>query len=230
MSIHEPYFGEEPRLRTTEYVSPSATSRTRQIYRHGPKRLFDLCAVVMSAPFWLPLIALLALWVWTTGGNPFYRQARVGQNGRIFQILKLRTMVRDADAQLEAYLRINPAARLEWDLNQKLQNDPRITKVGQILRKTSLDELPQLWNVLRGDMSLVGPRPMMPEQRALYPGTAYFDMRPGMTGSWQVSARNASTFADRALYDTSYSKNLTLMSDLGILAATVHVVMNPTGC
>lgn len=229
MSIHEPYFGEEPRLRTAGYPESAVTAEPIQIYRHGPKRLFDFCAVVMSAPFWMPIIALLALWIWVTEGNPFYRQSRVGKNGRIFQILKLRTMVRDADAQLEAYLRVNPAARVEWDLNQKLQCDPRITKVGQFLRKTSLDELPQLWNVLRGDMSLVGPRPMMPEQRAIYPGTAYFGMRPGMTGSWQISARNASTFADRARFDTSYAKDLTLINDLGILVATVNVVIKPTG-
>lgn len=230
MSIQEPYFGNEHGIGPAAYAAPKTKSGALQVYRHGPKRLFDLCAVILSAPFWMPLIALLALWIWVTGGNPFYRQARVGRNGRIFQIVKLRTMVLDADAELEAYLRVNLAARVEWELNQKLQNDPRITKIGQFLRKTSLDELPQLWNVLRGEMSLVGPRPMMPEQRPLYPGTAYYELRPGMTGSWQVSARNASTFADRALYDTSYAKNLTLINDLGILAATVDVVMNPTGC
>ena len=117
----------------------------------------------------------------------------------------------------------------EWTSKQKLSNDPRITKFGRILRRTSADELPQLINVLTGDMSLVGPRPMMPSQQALYPGHAYYRLRPGLTGSWQVSERNASTFADRAKYDDSYEQDLSFGTDLGIIARTVGVVLRCTG-
>ena len=112
---------------------------------------------------------------------------------------------------------------------QKLKNDPRVTKIGQLMRKASLDELPQLWNVLAGEMSLVGPRPMMPEQKNLYPGKAYYSMRPGLTGLWQVSQRNASSFASRADFDTSYAGQLSLRTDLGIIFATVGVVLRGTG-
>jgi lipopolysaccharide/colanic/teichoic acid biosynthesis glycosyltransferase len=138
-------------------------------------------------------------------------------------------MVVDADAQLEAYLAASPEARLEWDHTQKLKNDPRITTVGRIIRKTSLDELPQLWNVLKGDMSLVGPRPMMPEQRALYRGRAYFELRPGITGFWQIGDRNDTSFSARAAYDTRYASNLSLLTDVIVLLLTIRVVLRGTG-
>jgi exopolysaccharide production protein ExoY len=138
-------------------------------------------------------------------------------------------MVVDADAQLEAYLAANPEARLEWDRTQKLKSDPRITPVGRFIRKISLDEVPQLWNVLKGDMSLVGPRPMMPEQRALYQGGAYFELRPGITGFWQVGDRNDTTFSARAVYDARYAQDLSLMTDVIILLLTIRVVLRGTG-
>lgn len=138
-------------------------------------------------------------------------------------------MIVNADAQLETYLASDPTARAEWDSTQKLKVDPRITRFGRILRKSSLDELPQLWNVLKGDMSLVGPRPMMPCQRDLYPGSAYYRLRPGITGPWQVSRRNESTFADRARFDTDYDRTLSLGTDIGLLISTVRVVVRATG-
>lgn len=199
------------------------------LYRQGFKRVLDTLVVLLSIPVTLPLITLLALAVMRRGGMPFFRQVRVGQNGRLYTMWKLRTMVADAESRLEAYLATDPAARNEWDKTQKLKSDPRITPFGQFLRRSSLDELPQLWNVLRGDMSLVGPRPMMPEQAPLYPGQAYFKLRPGITGLWQVSVRNASTFADRAHYDTRYHHDLSLITDLRILAATFRVVLRGTG-
>jgi len=183
-----------------------------------------------SVPVVLPLVAILALLVALDGANPFYRQQRVGRNGKVFSILKIRTMVPDAEHTLEAHLASNADARREWDHKQKLSDDPRITRLGAILRKASLDELPQLWNVLRGDMSLIGPRPMMVEQRALYPGVAYYHMRPGITGLWQVSERNESSFAERATFDTAYYNDLSLKTDLSILARTVGVVLRGTGC
>ena len=199
------------------------------VYRLVIKRALDLCLVVMSLPFVILVIGLLALIVALDGGRPFYFQSRIGRNGRVYRMWKLRSMVVDADSRLEAYLAANPAARAEWDLTQKLKADLRITRFGRILRKSSLDELPQLWNVLKGDMSLVGPRPMMVSQKALYPGTAYYRLRPGITGSWQVSDRNESSFAARAKFDLDYDRALSLRTDLKILMATVRVVLRATG-
>jgi exopolysaccharide production protein ExoY len=198
-------------------------------YRNFAKRVLDVSAILLAAPFVVPLIAGLAVMVRQDGGGAFYTQQRVGKDGRHFRMWKLRTMVCDADARMADYLAANPAARLEWDETQKLKRDPRITSFGQFLRRSSLDELPQLWNVLKGEMSLVGPRPMMLNQQSLYPGTAYYALRPGITGYWQTAGRNRTTFEARAEYDTSYEANLSLVADMQILARTVTVVMKCTG-
>ena len=180
-------------------------------------------------PVALPLVFILALLVAWDGGQPFHVQVRVGRGGRRYRLWNLRSMVPDAEARLAACLGTDPAARAEWQRSQKLRNDPRVTPIGTLLRSSSLDELPQLWNVLRGDMSLVGPRPMLPEQQRLYPGRAYFHLRPGLTGPWQVSSRNESAFADRAAFDEAYARRLSLGTDLRLLAATVQVVLRRTG-
>ncbi|MEZ5776818.1 MAG: sugar transferase [Paracoccaceae bacterium] len=199
------------------------------LYRNLFKRPFDLIAVFATSIIVLPLVALLALLVALDGSSPFYLNERVGRGGRTFRMLKLRTMVPNADTLLENYLNSNAEARLEWDSTQKLKSDPRITRIGRFLRKTSLDELPQLWNVLNGEMSLVGPRPMMPSQRGLYTGTAYYALRPGLTGPWQVSDRNESTFSRRAEYDRDYDRNLSFVNDMRLMVATVGVVLRGTG-
>lgn len=204
-------------------------AQAHKVYRNVFKRLLDVVLVLMAAPIIVLTVGFLALFLALDGGNPFYSQARVGMNGRIFRMWKLRSMVVGADQKLEAYLAANPAARQEWDTTQKLKCDPRITRFGGMLRKCSLDELPQLWNVLAGDMSLVGPRPMMPSQRDLYPGQAYYRLRPGITGTWQVSKRNESTFADRAQFDQDYEQSVSFATDLGLLVKTVRVVMRATG-
>ncbi len=198
-------------------------------YRRRVKRWIDVALILLAAPFILPLVLLLALLVRSDGGPAFYTQDRVGRGGKIFRLYKLRSMVTDADARLAAHLAADPAMRAEWAESQKLKNDPRITAVGRFLRKTSLDELPQLWNVFKGDMSLVGPRPMMPQQRPLYPGRAYYRMRPGLTGPWQVSDRNAGSFAGRAEYDTDYLRRMSPLTDLTILFLTFWVVLRGTG-
>lgn len=199
------------------------------LYRRVFKRLFDIVLVVASAPITLPVTLMLAALVALDGHSSFYGQKRVGRGGRIFRMWKLRTMVPDADAYLKRYLAENPAARAEWDASQKLKCDPRITRIGRILRKTSLDELPQLWNVLIGDMSIVGPRPIMVDQQAIYPASAYSRHRPGITGLWQVSERNESTFAERAIFDNRYDAMLSLKTDVAIILRTVAVVIRGTG-
>ncbi|VAV93863.1 Bacterial sugar transferase, partial [hydrothermal vent metagenome] len=195
-------------------------------YRDFGKRALDVLFVIATLPVSIPLIVLSAIALWVEGGRPFYRQDRLGKGGERFSILKLRTMVRDADAQLARYLENDPALREEWETTQKLKCDPRITRIGALLRTTSLDELPQLWNVLKGEMSLVGPRPMMPEQLPLYgDDKAYFAIQPGITGIWQVSARNENRFSFRAEVDAQYYSDISLTGDLGLLVRTVGVVL-----
>lgn len=193
------------------------------------KRALDVTAVALALPAVVPVIAVAAVMVARDGGKPFYTQMRVGRGGRVFRMWKLRTMVADADERMEDYLSSHPEARLEWDRTQKLKADPRITKFGRFLRKSSLDELPQLWNVLRGDMSLVGPRPMLINQQQMYPGTDYYALRPGITGYWQTAGRNRTTFEARAEYDSAYAEELSFANDIRVLAATVGVVVNATG-
>jgi lipopolysaccharide/colanic/teichoic acid biosynthesis glycosyltransferase len=199
------------------------------IYRRFFKRFTDMTVILAAAPAILPLIVALAVIIARDGGRPFYVQLRVGRNGRPFRMWKLRSMVTAADQRLDDYLAANPEAREEWDATQKLRHDPRITPFGQFLRRSSLDELPQLWNVLKGDMSLVGPRPMMPSQQTMYPGSAYYLLRPGITGYWQTAGRNRTTFEARAEYDTAYEEELSFRTDLRILARTVAVVLKGTG-
>lgn len=199
-------------------------------YARHLKRAFDLLVVaVLALPVLfvlLPLMLLVAL----DGHSPLFWQERLGRNGRVFRMAKLRTMVPDAEAALARHLASDPAARAEWEHHQKLRRDPRVTRLGVFLRRSSLDELPQLLNVLLGHMSLVGPRPMMPTQRPLYPGLEYFALRPGITGFWQISARNESSFAERAGYDRRYWEELSLRTDLRLIARTAGVVLRGTGC
>ncbi|SFE44812.1 Sugar transferase involved in LPS biosynthesis (colanic, teichoic acid) [Sulfitobacter brevis] len=206
-------------------------AKTRDgIYRQFFKRAFDLTLIAVSLPIVVPLVALFALALWLEGGAAFYTQRRIGRHGKTFSILKLRTMVRDADTVLETYLAADPALRQEWDSMQKLKSDPRVTPVGRLLRATSLDELPQLFNVLLGDMSLIGPRPMMLNQATLYGDKrAYEALRPGITGLWQISTRNNSRFAYRNEVDAAYERSLTFGTDLTILIRTVGVVLRRTG-
>jgi len=189
----------------------------------------DLALTLCALPFALPLLGLMALVIALDGHNPVYSQLRVGKNGRTFRIWKLRTMVHNADALLESYLAENPVARIEWDATQKLKQDPRITFVGRILRKASVDELPQLLNVLNGTMSLVGPRPMMVAQKGSYEGAGYYRLRPGITGPWQVSDRNECNFSDRVRYDDCYEQTLSFKTDFAILIRTIGVVLRGTG-
>ncbi|WP_458326621.1 sugar transferase [Roseobacter sp. A03A-229] len=202
---------------------------SQPLYDKGVKRFFDITLVLLSAVVVVPLIAVMALLVALDGHMPFYTQKRIGRNGKIFRIIKMRTMVHNADALLKEHLGRNPSLQAEWDATQKLKHDIRITRIGRILRKTSLDELPQLINVLTGAMSLVGPRPMMVSQQDLYPGQSYYRMRPGITGFWQISDRNHCQFRDRAKFDSTYEHSMSLMTDMKVLWKTVAVVVRGTG-
>ncbi len=224
-----PLDGMEPDPNSASHLpSPPESSR---VYRAFGKRALDIALIVLAAPLALFLIGAAAAALWIEGGSPFYRQARLGKGGETFSILKLRTMVHDADRLLEANLAADPALREEWNTTQKLRQDPRITPLGALLRRTSMDELPQLWNVLKGEMSLVGPRPMLPEQLPLYGDAAhYFALRPGITGYWQVSQRNQSAFTARAAQDAAYDMDMSVIEDAKVLWRTVGAVVNQTGC
>ncbi|WP_058278523.1 sugar transferase [Ruegeria atlantica] len=212
-----------------QFSHHSIVTQPSRPYRDRFKRLIDIALVILMTPIAVPLVAIFALIIVTTGGTPFFWQRRIGKDGAIFEMLKIRTMVPNAKEKLEAHLAADTDARAEWNSTQKLKDDPRITPIGKFLRRSSLDELPQLWNVLRGDMSIVGPRPMMEDQKPLYPGKTYYSMRPGITGSWQVSDRNETTFAARARFDKNYYDSLTLKTDLSILVRTVGVVLRCSG-
>jgi lipopolysaccharide/colanic/teichoic acid biosynthesis glycosyltransferase len=159
-------------------------------------------------------------------GNPVFRQYRVGRGGKLFACYKFRTMVNGAEQVLHDYLQSNPAAREEWLRTFKLTHDPRITPMGHFLRKSSLDELPQLFNVLKGDMSLVGPRPIVPAEVPRYRTKirAYQSVRPGLTGLWQVSGRNLVSYRRRVALDAVYARRRSLLLDTLILIKTVGVV------
>lgn len=196
------------------------------------KRLVDLLLSGLGLILLSPLFALLAVLIRLDSPGPvFYLQKRLGRGGKIIHMLKFRTMHVRADELLERYLQENEDARRQWQEYQKLQPDPRITRVGRILRRYSIDELPQLWNVFAGEMSLVGPRPIMPGQRPLY-GEAFRDyvrVTPGMTGLWQISGRNRLPFSRRVELDMHYVQNWSVWLDLYIILRTVWVVLRCEG-
>jgi lipopolysaccharide/colanic/teichoic acid biosynthesis glycosyltransferase len=228
MTLHLTHLDQPAKIDAAHLVSPRSFT-PRGTYRHGFKRALDVLLVLLTLPISLPLVAIMAILVRFDGGQAFYTQSRIGKDGRHFKIWKLRTMVPDADALLQECLERCPKSRAEWDAKQKLKSDPRITTIGRVLRKTSMDELPQLLNVLTGTMSLVGPRPMMPSQRAQYHGQSYYHLRPGITGLWQISDRNESSFAARVSFDDMYYRSVSLKEDLKIIIRTFGVVLRGTG-
>ena len=192
------------------------------------KRLLDLIVASAALVAAAPLMLLVALLVRITMGGPvLFRHQRVGFDGQQFGCLKFRTMIQNGDAVLDAYFKGNPEAAKEWATSRKLKYDPRITFLGQVLRKSSLDELPQLFNVLRGEMSCVGPRPITRDELERYGSVAadYLRARPGLTGIWQVNGRSKVDYAGRVLLDAQYLRNWSLRSDLVILVWTVAAVI-----
>lgn len=201
-------------------------------YHAAGKRIFDVVAAIALLPLLLPVIFLLCMLVRRDGGPGFYSQDRVGVDGRKFRCWKLRSMILDADNVLKKMCDTDKGLATEWHKNQKLRNDPRITRIGRFLRVTSMDELPQIWNIICGEMSFVGPRPFMTNQAYLYDmagGKAYYSVRPGITGTWQVFGRGTTRFIDRVKYDTDYCRDLSLKQDVLLIWKTFGVVMRGTG-
>lgn len=196
------------------------------------KRALDVLVAALGLVLGAPLLVLLAALIrLDSPGQALHWQWRVGRGDRLFRMVKFRTMRAGAEGELGPMLEGDPFARTSWQQWQKLYRDPRLTRVGRWLRPTSLDELPQLWNVLRREMSLVGPRPIQPSQRDAY-GPAlesYVKLAPGMTGLWQVSGRNRLSFAERVALDRRYMSKRSLRLDLGILLRTVVIVLRAEG-
>src|SRR6478736_5665715 len=225
----------EERARSIDLVTdsvreepPPAVTVVPRVARNRAKRAFDVTVVTVTAPFWGTAVLVLAGLVRLTSRGPaFYRHERVGRSGRPIGCLKLRTMVVDADARLAELLASDPALAEEFALTFKLKQDPRVTKVGNLLRRTSLDELPQLVNVLRGEMSLVGPRPITEEEMRRYGQymPIVLSARPGMTGLWQVSGRAELDFDDLVRLDFLYLERWSVGLDLAILLKTIPAVV-----
>ena len=195
-------------------------------------RVSDIFIASVVLLFVAPLLFSVMVLVWAQDGGPMiFAHKRVGRGGQMFKCLKVRTMRMDADAQLAKILASDPEAKAEWDRDQKLRNDPRITKIGNFLRRSSLDEFPQLFNVLKGEMSLVGPRPIVPAEVARY-GRRFQDyarVKPGITGLWQVSGRNHTTYRRRVALDVMYSRVFSLGLYFRILFMTVPAVLLSKG-
>jgi len=217
-------------LRSHAYHTTKPDVRASFYSRHG-KRALDLALALLLLPVLVPLIALLVLLTRNGGAPGLFAHRRIGRHGQEFTCWKIRTMVRDAPAMLDAHLRANPAAAVEWARTHKLQDDPRVTRLGRFLRRTSLDELPQIWNVLRGDMSLVGPRPITWTELDRYGPHAdtYLSLKPGVTGHWQVHGRTNGCYDERLQMDRSYASRISLWRDLGLIFSTARVVLWPKG-
>jgi lipopolysaccharide/colanic/teichoic acid biosynthesis glycosyltransferase len=191
----------------------------------------DCVICLLAAPFAIAVGLVIALLIKLDGGPAFYSQPRIGRGGQLFHCLKFRSMILDADQRLHDVLARDPLARAEWEHYQKLARDPRITPIGKVIRATSLDELPQLINVWRGEMSIVGPRPIMTDQIALY-GEHFDDyctLRPGITGLWQIGGRNDCTFAERVRLDMEYARTWSILGDIRIILLTIPAVVAGKG-
>jgi len=196
------------------------------------KRAFDIAFSAGALLLLLPLMLAIALALLIADGQPvFYRQKRIGRAGRMFDCLKFRSMVKDADSALERVLSTSPQARQEWAATHKLRNDPRIHAVGRFLRRSSFDELPQFLNVLKGDMSVVGPRPITQAEAPRYGSNLadYVAVRPGITGLWQVSGRNTLSYQRRVELDSEYTNNISIINDIRIVSKTVAIVIAADG-
>ena len=196
------------------------------------KRLFDLSIIFLTFPLLFPFMLLIWLLLKVTGSHaPIFSQKRIGQDGKEFSFFKFRTMVKNADDILKKWISHHPDIKIEFERKFKLRGDPRVTHFGQFLRRTSLDELPQIFNIIKGDMSLVGPRPIVPNEIPKYGIHAkqVFRVKPGLTGLWQVSGRNDVSYERRVKLDLVYIKKWSLWLDFVILFRTFRAVLNGKG-
>lgn len=208
-------------------LAQTTMRRITRRHRAFGKRAIDILVALTAILLLSPLLVCIALMIRKGGTAAIYSHRRVGRRGQPFPCYKFQSMVANADVILSEHLAANPAAAEEWRLKRKLKVDPRVTRFGRVLRESSVDELPQLFNILRGDMSFVGPRPIMFEELAQYGHSVrdYFAVRPGLTGLWQVSGRNTLDFSERVEFDQHYVRNQTLFYDLTIILRTVPEVM-----
>lgn len=207
-------------------------NKVREVSYLGIKRVFDFSVAFLSLIVLSPIFLIVSIAIKNESkGNAIYSQMRIGKNGKLFKLYKFRTMVKDADDELNIILNNDESARLEYSKNKKLKNDPRVTKIGRFLRKTSIDELPQLLNVLKGEMSLVGPRPYLKREKEdmIECYDSIIQCKPGITGLWQVSGRSNTTFEERLKYDVDYNQKKNLIEDGKILLKTFKVILKKEG-
>jgi len=216
----------------TAAFSSARLDRNESGTNTSAKRILDVVVASIALIFVLPLLILVGVLIrLQDGGQAVYSQKRYGRNGRTFKCYKLRSMVANADQRLIEILAQDPEARIEWDQTQKLTHDPRITPLGRFIRKTSIDELPQLFNILKGEMSIVGPRPIVENEITKY-GEFYRDycsVRPGLTGLWQVEGRSDTTYEQRVQLDVKYATTRNFTGDIMIMLRTVPAVLLSRG-
>jgi exopolysaccharide production protein ExoY len=220
-------------ISVAELVAKGLTHQSTAKAPLDATRVMDVVAAVAAIVFTAPLLLVIALLIWIGDGGPVvFSQQRIGYGGRRFSCFKFRTMVVDAEERLNAVLEADPASRREWLADHKLRADPRITRLGGFLRRSSLDELPQLFNILGGEMSLVGPRPIVAAEICRYGRhfRSYCSVRPGLTGLWQISGRNDVCYRQRVAYDVLYARRRTTLLNLAIIAKTAPAVLARRGC
>jgi len=224
MHSFEPRWEEAPAHAALKVVQPASPYA-------AAKRVLDVVGAIVLATVFSPLIVAIVVMMRREGGSIIYKHRRVGRNGHTFECLKFRTMVPNADQVLRQLLESDPAIKAEWVRDHKLRCDPRVTRRGRFLRRTSLDELPQIWNVMRGEMSLVGPRPIVREELMRYGRSlpVYLSAKPGITGLWQVTGRNNLDYRRRVALDVYYVRRQNLALDLYILMKTPRVVLGGGG-
>jgi exopolysaccharide production protein ExoY len=219
-----------PRVRHPQALGKYSRTPVVHLQWRG-KRLLDIFGAVGLGILALPVVVFVSAWLFLSGGPVLFRHMRVGRGGRQFVCYKFRTMVPNAEQVLDKLFECTPSLRAEWILHHKLRDDPRVTRIGYFLRRTSLDELPQLWNVLMGDMSLVGPRPIVHDEIFRY-GRAirhYLAVKPGLTGLWQVSGRNDIGYCRRVALDRAYAMRSSLRLDIWILLQTAKAITGQRG-
>jgi len=231
MGVASPTEGNPPRLSLLDDTSPDGAAREHALGGQT-KRSVDVAIAAAALLLLLPLLLLIAVLIkFCNGGPVLYCQERIGHNGRSFRCWKFRTMRPDSESVLREHLRRSPEAAGEWNREHKLKNDPRVTALGAVLRQLSIDELPQLMNILRGEMSIVGPRPVVVDELQRYGQDAvfYFRARPGLTGAWQVSGRNDISYERRVALDRQYVESWSLLVDVIIIVRTIPVVLLAKG-